>query len=208
MSGCQEAYIYSLFLVWGARRHAIKEKIKIVIYIYLYITYILNDSYHYSPSFPQPYPPVPKSFTSKSRKANQNLLHPFIVHDSRVNNASDTAPDISTSSLWFESRKLWTQHMTAPREQMVSWLTTQFTGYNCLVMRKLYSSTWKVYRKKEQVGKESLLCIDNVVTASEMLKFVFFRTVPTWVYIVHYLPNWSQILFFILGLIYLYYMIV
>lgn len=47
---------------------------------------------------------------------------------------------------------------------------------------KLYSSTWKGDRMKEQVGNKSLFCIKHLVTTSEVLKFVFFRVVPTWIY--------------------------
>ena len=40
------------------------------------------------------------------------------------------------------------------------------------------------------MGKESFLCINNLVTAFEVLKIVFFRALLAWIYIAHYLPNW------------------
>lgn len=125
-------------------------------------------------------------------QASQGKLVQYSEHSSLFKNkeASNVAHEISTSSLCFESRKLWTQHMIALGKQMVSWLTTQFTGCHSWLWEKLYSNTWKEHRKKEQVGKESFLCINNLVTAFEVLKIVLFGALLACIYTAHCLPDW------------------
>lgn len=134
MSGCLEAYIYSLFIVLGVERKCNQGKIKIVIYIYLclYIKWpLLLLSL------------LLELWSAMSwihfRQVKESWSNILCSYGSLFENkeASNVAHEISASFLCFESRKLWTQHMIALEKQMVSWLTTQFTGCNCLVMRKI-----------------------------------------------------------------------
>lgn len=80
------------------------------IFIYSYI-YILNIIYCLL-AFSTLFSSCPNNPISKSRKAGRNILHLIVLY-SRTKNVSNIAREISTYSSWFESRKLWTQHMTA-----------------------------------------------------------------------------------------------
>lgn len=65
--------------------------------------YISSDHDLYLPCLPNLVLQCPKNFTGKSRVVK---IFIFIVHYPRINNASNIAPEIFTSSSWFESRKL------------------------------------------------------------------------------------------------------
>ena len=134
MSGCLEAYIYSLFIVLGVEGKCNQGKIKIVIYIYLCL-YIKWPLLLLSLLL-ELWSAMSWIHFSQVKESWSNIL---CSYGSLFENkeASNVAHEISASFLCFESRKLWTQHMIALGKQMVSWLTTQFTGCNCLVMRKI-----------------------------------------------------------------------
>lgn len=140
MSGCLEAYIYSLFIVWGAGgKHHQGKKVKIAICIYLYLYLYLHIKWPLS-LFSLP-PQICSLLPTRTSQASQGrqfkIFLILMIHFSKKREHLKFTPEISASSSWFESRKLWAQHMIAPEKQMVSWLTTQFMGCNCLVVRKI-----------------------------------------------------------------------
>lgn len=115
------------------------------------------------------------------------ILHLRFLHPPHGLNEENCEP-----STWLLLESRWLADEPHNSGDVIAWL-----------WEKLYSGTWKGDRMKEQVGNKSLFCIKHLVTASEVLKFVFFRVVPTWIY-KHVIFQIDHRFFFIFCLISLY----